>query len=641
VSPAVSRGSWRGPSPAKIGDGMFTIKSMQFKMIVVYLLIMLLAMELVSVFILQSLESYYIQSIAGDLRDQAGLLDQLSRRYLVDAGPAEAGYVQTLVNQFQDEPGDNIMVLDERGVVLGSTETSLVGKMLVLPEINNAASGIEAQTIRVDPDRGGRRLYLASPVREQGRVVGVIYQDASLEKRVYGILADLRLILFIAALIGLTIMVVIGSITARTISGPIREVTLSAEKMASGDFSGRIGVRSPDELGQLAAMFNHLSGRLRDTLGEISREKGKLEAIVTHMADGILGVDRGGTIILTNPAAARMLGRTVEDIEEHPAAAVLAATGLAKGLEVELRHCLRGEAPRTDEFQFTTSGGCVVKAHLAPISGPDRAVSGAVIVLQDITEQERLDALRREFVANVSHELRTPLTTIKSYVETLLGGAVREPVADKFLGVVAGETDRLVRLVNDLLQLSRLDYRQRLDLEPLDIGKVVAVAVDRLSLQARQKSVTLRMDRSPSVPPVTADHDRLVQVLTNLVANALEFTPPDGSVHVEVGSCLQGGREWCLVTVRDTGAGIPKDDLPRVFERFYRVDKARSRGRGGTGLGLAIAREIVEAHGGEISLRSETGQGTEVRILLPVRSDDEHDDMEPDVAAGGDGGEPA
>jgi len=251
-------------------------------------------------------------------------------------------------------------------------------------------------------------------------------------------------------------------------------------------------------------------------------------------------------------------------------------------------------------------------AKLTPDKGP---ASGIVAVLQDITEQQRLEESRREFVANVSHELRTPLTNVKSYSETLLEAAEEGSMEKNFLGVVCSEADRMTRLVRDLLMLSQLDYGNAIRKEPFSLPELAGSVVERLRLEADKRRQTLSFQNSaPQMPPVNGDKDRIEQVLVNVVSNAIKYTPEHGCVHVE---CMARLTE-AIVTVTDTGIGIPEADLPRIFERFYRVDKARSRKMGGTGLGLAIAREIVEAHGGRITIKSGKGRGTTVRVLLPI-----------------------
>ncbi|MCL6451061.1 MAG: cell wall metabolism sensor histidine kinase WalK [Acetobacteraceae bacterium] len=586
------------------------MRSIQWKLVLVFTLLILLAMELVGVYLFQSLERYYLRELSSNLVPQAQVLAGLLERYL--GGSPSLDQVDELVAQFARLSGVEVTVLDHRGLVLSGSGGGAVlrGEQLVQAEITRALSGSRGEAIRVDPDAGRRRLYLAVPIRSRGAVVGAVYLSASLE-RVYLTLGDVRVILLGATLLALGVAVTLGFATSRTITGPIREVTSQAAQMAAGDFDRRIAVRSPDEIGKLGEMFNYLAGRLKQTLGEISQEKGKLEAVLTHMADGILAVDRSGRVVLTNPAAASLLGvgeaeiagRALEDVP-----AVSALSGPA-------RATLAGETGLTRELRLDGPAPRVLEAHFAPLRW-DGEVAGLVIVLHDVTEKERLERLRREFVANVSHELRTPLTTVKSYLETLLDGAADDPaLRSRFLEVASQEANRMVRLVSDLLRLSQLDHGvRRWELAPVDVLRVMEGAVGKLELEAKRKRLTVTVGCPRPLPPIPADRDGIEQVFLNILANAVEFTPPGGAISIVLGPVEQGVE----VRVSDTGIGIPERDLPRVFERFYRVDKARSRGLGGSGLGLSIAKEIVDAHGGHIGIQSRVGEGTVVKVFLPL-----------------------
>jgi len=596
-------------------------KGIQAKLILILTLLILVAMQFIGVYLLQALEGYHIKNLAGQLDQQAQLISGLIRRYLAD--PSQVGRVEELVTSFSLPTGVEAMVLDVRGTVLCASgrRIALRGQRMSLPPVPAALSGQTGGGVMPDPESQTRCYQLALPVKADDRVVGVVYMIASLEQ-VYHTMSAVFLILLTATLIAMAITVLLAIALSRTITRPIREVTSRAAEMAAGDFDRRIEVRSGDELGQLAAMFNHLAARLKGTLDEVSSEKSKAQAILNHMADGIVALDHRGRIILVNPAAAGLLacapdavvGGTLADVPAFgplidPVAAVLGGAGGDQG-------------ERTVAIE--AEDGKVLRADLAPVAEKAGAPGGLVIVLHDITEQERLERMRREFVANVSHELRTPLTTIKSYVETLVDGAAEDAeVRTRFLGVVWDETNRMVRLVNDLLQLSRLDAgHMDWEFASLDVAGLVADAHQRMAMQAERKGVRLEAGATPGLGPVWADRERMQQVLGNVIANALDFTPAGGSVRVFAAPAapgrLAGGGPGVEITVKDTGVGIPVEDLPRLFERFYRVEKARTRQLGGTGLGLSIAREIIHAHGGEIDIASEVGRGTTVRLTLPV-----------------------
>lgn len=586
-------------------------RSIQGKLVFVYLLLILVAMELTGLYLLTALENYYLNTFRLTLSAQAQVLGGMVSSYLdrPGAAPDRAG-IARLAADWPAETG-TVAILDPTGLVLGASRSQahLVGQRLVTDEITQALFGSPVQGLpRVDPETGSRSLFLAAPVYSSGHVVGVVFMKGSLEPS-YEILAHIRRIVIYGTAIALAVTAVLGVLLARTIAGPIREVTRKAALMAAGDFEQSISVRSSDEVGQLAEMFNHLARQLKETLQEIAGERDKLETILAYMADGLVALDRSGCVIKVNQAAARMLGVDPEgvlgrrpadlwpDLDLGPAVAAAVAAGQAAVREVRLT---AGAAER------------VLLAYITPL----KAV-GAVLVLHDVTEMHKLEQMRREFVANVSHELKTPLTTVKSYVETLLDGADQDPaVRARFLRVVESETDRMVRLVRDLLHLSQLDQGTlQLDVQPYDLPLLAEEALARLAVTAERKGLRLERAWAPGLPPARVDRDKLMQVLLNILANAIEFTPEGGTITVAIDRAGPGALQ---VRVRDTGIGIPRPDQERIFERFYRVDKARSRMLGGTGLGLAIARQIVETLGGEISLESEPGRGTEVTFTVPA-----------------------
>ncbi len=567
-------------------------KSIRWQLVTIFLLLILLAMELTGAYLLQSLEKYYVSTLSETLTSQAQLVATFLQRYM--GAQPEKDRINQLVKDFGQQSRLDIVVLGPNGSLVGwsGDDPRELERVLSKSEITRALSGGRGQTTGAAPVTGDSSLHLVEPVRIGERIVGLVYVIASLEG-IHRTLGDVRAILIYTGVLALGVTALLGFIVSQTITRPIEQITAKARQMAAGNFEDTIQVRSGDEIGQLAMMFNHLAQRLRTTLAEISGEKGRLEAILTHMADGVVAVDGNGSVIAMNPAAGRMLG-----IE--PAAAV------GKPLTGQLS----GRAKRVKVGDHT------IVARRASIRGNGKEQPGAVIVLQDVTESERLDTLRREFVANVSHELKTPLTSVKSYVETLADGAVTDPtLARKFLAVVGKETDRMSRLVKDLLDLADLDGRGvSWNKGPMLLGDSVMEAVTLMRPQAEKKGIDLAVNIEQGLPLVMADSDRIQQVAVNIMANAIEFTGPGGKVSVDVRRS-DGG---VSAVFRDTGIGIPPEDLPRIFERFYRVDKARSRELGGTGLGLSIAREIILSHGGDIRIESEVGRGTEVELSIPA-----------------------
>lgn len=587
-------------------------------MVVIFFLIILMAMLLATNYLSYSFQRYAIEEHRAWLRQLAEAVAGASGEPLgrLAADPRTAGRLEALHLTLMTHAGQGIelAVVNREGDVVSASRPELVGTRPTDPDIARALEGLASPgAVRPDPGTGRRKIFLATPVAFDGRVVGAVALSGSLD-RIDAMLQRLRAILMTATLVALLIAGLLSFLLAHTITAPVHELTARAVELAGGRFDRLIEVRSEDEVGRLAGMFNHLTVRLRDTLDEISAEKRKAEAILTHMTDGVVALDGEGRTILVNPAAARLLG--LEAGEAAGRRLLEAAPGLP--LAEPLGRALAGEeVPAADGAPLLFPwGGLVLAAGLTPLRDAAGRVAGAVAVFHDVTGQEKLEAMRREFVANVSHELRTPLTTIKSYVETILDGAVDDPrLAERFLRVVAGETDRMARLVNDLLTLSQLDSgRIRLEPRPLDPADLVRAVAERFGERCRKKGITLEVEAGAGLPRLAGDRDRLEQVLTNLVSNAVDFTPSEGRITISA-EPVPGG---VVLAVRDTGAGIPPEDLPRIFERFYRVDKARSREFGGTGLGLAIARELVEAHGGRIAIESALGRGTAVRVTLPA-----------------------
>ena len=394
------------------------------------------------------------------------------------------------------------------------------------------------------------------------------------------------------------------------LAGALREIMETARQFAVGNLGARIRVRRTDELGELGRILNHSADQLQERLHDIARERARLDAILAAMEDGVLAVDHRGTVILANQSLATSLdlreplGRHyLEVIRQRDVGEVIDSvlrTGERRAVEVELLHLRR---------VFALTG--------VPFPGAEGTPPGAVLTFHDATERRRLDRIRRDFVANASHELRTPLTSIRGFVEALEDGAVNEAdTAQRFLGKIRVHADRMAALVEDLLELSRLESGERPphweQVMPADVVEDVVVSFSGL---AGRKEIALKRGDG-GAPPVVTDADRLRRILENLVENAVKYTPAGGRVEVRSDPGPDGG---VVMEVKDDGPGIAAEHLPRIFERFYRVDKARSRELGGTGLGLAIVKHLAEGMGAFVSVESELGRGTSFRVTVPAR----------------------
>lgn len=581
------------------------VKSLSSKLVLISLLLILLAMEITGVYLLSSLDHDYTQSYTTELRQRGELIGGFLRPYLLQSNSQRD--LSPIIGGFGTPPGESTLVVDATGVLRGATGpgTYHLGQRLIGPTVFQSLEGYTGVTYIKGFHGGPEELAVTVPIRSDGQVVGAVEVLGSLAA-LDATLSHVRATLLSGTLLALLVAGLVAILLAQTISRPLKELTRRAKAMTAGDFDQRVVLRANDEVGQLAAAFNELTGRLKDTLGQMSEEKGRLGALLEYMTDGVIGIDAQGQVILVNGAALRFMSWQREHVLGKPLGQLWPkAQADALELDPTSTGVQRAELRR---------GRRILEVHLAPVrSGPQ--ARGAVMVLQDVTEQRLADSRRKAFVANVSHELRTPLTTIKSYLEILLDGAAYEKdVGERFLQVTMQETDRMVRLVSDLLELSRLESGQvALALSEVPVDQLVRDVVGKLSVPAAKRGVSLALGQLCDAV-VSVDLDRMQQVLLNLLSNALAYTPPGG--HIDVSTAAD--QNQVLITVADTGVGIPAEDLPHVFERFYRVDKARSREVGGTGLGLSIAREIAMAHGGDVVIDSELGVGTKATIQLPL-----------------------
>jgi two-component system phosphate regulon sensor histidine kinase PhoR len=580
--------------------------SIRWKITGSYLLLVLLVLVIFTAYVVRALERQYVSTYAYVVATQAKVISLMLREY-TGAGALDFVRLQATVQELKWRKDATIALVD----ATGHSPSGPVD--LSFPEIQAALAGNEGEAVR-DDGTGMKRVYAAAPIfGPNNRVVGVVHVSAP-HAWVFRQLRRIAPALGIAGLLGLVAAWVIGTGLSRRLTRPLDALSRAAVQLSAGDLRSRVPVRSTDEFGRLGGTFNTMAGRLEDTIQAISTERTRVEAIIAAMTDAVVATDRSESVRLLNRAAEDLLdvdrrtalGRRAGDVFSAPRLAGMLHEAAALGRVT------------AEELPPGSAGDRVVETHCAPIRAEDGTVTGAVAVLRDVTELRQTERLRRELTANVSHELRTPLTSIKGFAETLLEGAMQDDVTcRRFLAIIDGETDRLVKLVDDLLDLSLLESKRlTLELKPVDVSVLVAHTVDKLRPLAQTQRLTLHQSAPPGIV-VSADADRLEQVLTNLVDNALKYTPEGGRVDVQV-AAANGEIE---VLVNDSGRGIGPEDLPHVFERFYRADRSRTRGSGGTGLGLAIAKHIVEAHGGRISVSSQPNAGTTFKVTLPRRAD--------------------
>ena len=576
------------------------MKSIKWKLVALYLGLVLIVMVVSGTFILLSLQNIEV----GKGRDQLTLYAEKIRDQVVMSYD-EINFQNVLEEFYKLDTSSTQLqgnILNAQGETIAST--SYVSRPFPTYKnslIISALSGDEAfdSDITANDGAGGVKELMgyALPIIINDSVKYVIYtqMDASAMNQS---LTETRQTILISVALALLLTAVMGYIFSKTLTDPILLLSRKANELAEGNLKQKIPVYSSDEIGRLTESFNYMASELNKNISEISREKNKMEIILYNMTDGVVSFDRDGAAVLSNAAALKMLGLT----EMH-----LSFTEFIKEFDINSGVYLDVEREAAKQSIFAL-GELYINASFSQYYNERREPEGIVVVLQDITEQKKLDDMRKEFVANVSHELRTPLTTVKSYTETLMEGALDDrATAMEFLEIIDSEADRMAFLVRDLLQLSRFDNKQvQFKLVLINVSQFLAHNIKQNRIHAENKNQTLTLDPCPEDIFITADRDRVTQVFNNVLTNAIKYSLPGAKIRVFVTE----DEKYYKISVSDTGMGIKKEDLERVFERFYRVDKARSRAMGGTGLGLAIAREIMESHKGRITAESEYGKGT-------------------------------
>jgi two-component system phosphate regulon sensor histidine kinase PhoR len=546
-----------------------------------------------------------------DLEDQlvadARLLAGAAAPLLLDETDPET--LDRLARGWANRLEARVTIIGTDGLVLGESheDRTQMDNHLNRPEVQLALKTGQGSSMRYSATLGYEMMYAAVPI-QIGEEVGLGVMRVALPLgEIEANAGRLRQEILIAGLgIALVAALLAVFIAGRT-TQPVRELTAVAERMATGDLDARLFPTSRDEVGQLTRAFNHMADQIREQVTSLAEERGRLAAVLDHMADGVLITDGSGQVEMINAAAARLLDTSEEQALGRSFAQVVPHYPL---IELWKTCCEQGE--EQIEMVEVTRQGLFLQAIVTPFE--EAGVEGYLVILQDLTRIRRLETVRRDFISNISHELRTPLAGLKALVDTLRGGAIKDrPAAKRFLKRMDAEVDALTQMVEELLELSRIESGQApLRLAPVPVSEVVVPPVHRLRPQAERGGLDLTVLLPPELPMVLADADRARLVLTNLVHNAVKFTPPGGQI--TVGARPEG--EDIVFSVQDTGVGIPVDDLPRIFERFYKADRARSGG--GTGLGLAIAKHIVQGHDGRIWAESIEGEGSSFYFTLSV-----------------------
>ena len=584
--------------------------SLRWRIFLSFFVIIFIAMSAAGIFITNRIEAGQVRSArdsAERLADTVCSTMSLDELSVVEAGESSLG---DSLNEWRIGTEYEIYILDKNLNIAAANGSEGAATSMDRAVAEEALAGSPAESVQT-LSGGLRVLNYARPVGQNTEdPAGVIYVRVDLTDAVR-VTAESRILYLEAMLIALAISLVLGLIISTSITGPVNRLTEQAQRMADGNFAEVMEVRSHDEIGRLTEMFNRMGTQLDRQITEITNEKSKLETILRYMADGLVAADLEGNIIHINAAATALLNMSDEEAEASGFDGIMHRLGkedIADGIGRTLSSRVISEEVDYD--------GKHLSVRYARFMTDDERDIGVIMLIQDVTERHRLESMQKDFVANVSHELRTPITTIKSYTETMLDGDVDESTRTGFLRVIEDEAERMTHLVTDLLQLSRLDNNsEKLNPVRIDINALLAGCVRKVKLMAKAKEQEVVCNFADDAHiDVSADKERIQQVVLNILTNAIKYTSDGGRIIVD--SKREG--EAAVFTVADNGIGISRDDIDRVFERFYRVDKARSRAMGGTGLGLSIAKNIVEAHQGTITIDSVEGVGTKVTVMLPL-----------------------
>jgi len=608
-------------------------RSIHYKIPMLFIFLLLVSLQLIGAYFIRQLETKMISNFDSQIRLNSGFLEKTLQPILLET---DLEKVEDSVERIlKDFTGSNILglqVVDEQGYILGlndQTMQAVVGTKSTDRDVQQVML-LEIPTTYqyVKEDTNSRVWKSISPIfspDNSGTIIGVLVMESNIET-VYSLIDQTVTIFFNASLVAIVITIILAVIISRGLTRPISEMRRQTASIAEGDYSGKVTVYGEDELGQLAETINDLSYKVKDAQETTESERQRLDSVLKHMTDGVVATDRRGKIIIINSRAMDLLS-----ISQEKAIGLSIMKVLKLGEQFTFRQLLETQ----DELILniaTEDQDTILRGEFSVIQRESGFISGLVCVLSDITEQEKVETERRSFVSNVSHELRTPLTSVKSYTESLMEGAWEDKeLAPEFLKVISTETDRMIRMISDLLNLSRMDQgKQELDLEFVSINELVAHILNRFDMvlqseQYRDKGYKIQRDFTQRKLWVEIDQDKVTQVIDNILNNAIKYSPDGGTITCR----LMETHNSVVISITDEGLGIPRKDLIHIFDRFYRVDKARARSMGGTGLGLAISKEVVQLHGGKIWVSSVENKGSTFFISLPyIPMDDEEDEWE-------------
>ena len=585
--------------------------SINHKITIIFTIVIAVILLGVFIYLNSSLRDYTYQRIKTNLLKELKLATSFLEH--LDKKDYKVYELDRIADEIGKDLGTRATVIGLNGVVYGDTDLNEkhlyeIENHIDRPEVQDALTNEIGESTRFSTTIKKNMLYMAATFGEDKKE-GIIRLSMPLSE-IESISAHLKKILVLSLVIAFIFSIVISYIVTILISRPIKEISYTAQSISNGDFSKRSSVGTQDEIGELSKSINFMSDQIKSKIDEVTSNKSRLEAVLLSMFEGVIVVDSDGDILLINKALKDLLaikenpeGKSALEVIRNIEIQDMIDTVLKKQTDVK-SHEISVFAPETKTFMV----------HAVPVMHEEKP-EGAVLVFHDITELRQLENIRKEFVANVSHELRTPVSNIKGYAETLMEGALDDKKhAKEFLKIIHSDSERLAALINDLLDLSKIESgKLLLQLRPYSIKAIIKNILSKFDRLTENKSIKIAVIISDSISKVLIDENKIAQVLFNLIDNAVKYTQGGGNIIInakEIGDFIK-------VDVSDTGIGISQEHIPRLFERFYRIDKARSRELGGTGLGLSIVKHIIKAHNGEISVESIVGKGSTFSFTLP------------------------
>lgn len=591
-------------------------QSIHFKIVIVFVFLLIVVLEIIGAYFVGQLETKMVNVFKDDISERVNFLGTNLQPILKN--PDSKTYhedINRLVSDFSRRNISKTEIIDVDHYIVGTNSNpNTIGRISKDNDVKQALV-IGKQSERPYPDENNDRVWkVVMPIiSDDNKILGVISVESNIES-VYKQISSITEIFFKASMIAAGVTVVLALFISRAITKPISEMKKQATQMAEGDYSGQVKIYGQDELGQLSLAINDLSTKVEEAQESTEAERRRLDSVLEHMTDGVIATDRRGKVVIINETALELLNLTQDKAVGYSILEILKIQE-----HFTLRHLLETQEELILDFS-TEDNEVTLRGEFSLIQRETGFISGLVCVLHDITEQEKIERERRDFVSNVSHELRTPLTSMRSYLEALNDGAWKDPdIAPRFLAVTQEETDRMIRMITDLLNLSRMDAgKDTFELEYVNINELFSHVLNRfdMMLQSADKPVkpfVIKRDFTKRDLWVEVDADKMIQVLDNIMNNAIKYSPSGGTITCR----LMETHNNIVISIADEGLGVPKKDIPHVFDRFFRVDKARARLMGGTGLGLAISKEVVQKHGGKIWLESIENKGSTFFISLP------------------------